>query len=76
MADSTLNKLIQLIAAPDSAEVRQAAIKVSGVVASARERGLVKALLGALAESDAIVRIEAAEALGRLQAEEALPQLA
>ncbi len=77
MADSTLNKLVQLIgASAGAAPLRQAAIRVCGVVGSARERALVRALLDVLAESDGNVRIAAIEALGQLQIEEALPQFA
>ena len=77
MADSTLNKLIQLIGAGDGAVgLRQAAIKVGGAIGSLRERALVKALLAVLSETDGNLRIAAIESLGRLQVEEALPQLA
>jgi HEAT repeat protein len=76
MADSTLNKLIHLIGDSAAPDLRHAAITLSGAVGSARERGLVQALLGVLGESDAILRIGAIQALGQLQVEEALPQLA
>lgn len=76
MADPTLNKLIHLIADNGAAPIRQAAIKVSGTVGSVKERALVKALLGVLSETDANLRIGAIEALGQLQVEESLPQLA
>mgnify|MGYP001559930413 CR=1 FL=1 len=77
MADSTLNKLVQLIGANDGAvALRQAAIKVGGVVGSSKERGMVKALLGVLGEADGNLRVAAIEALGHLQIEEALPQFA
>ncbi|MCI0683525.1 MAG: HEAT repeat domain-containing protein [Gemmataceae bacterium] len=76
MADSTLNKLIHVIAENGAPALRQAAIKVSGVVGSVKERGLVKALLAALTDSDANLRIDAIQALGQLQVEEALPRLA
>lgn len=77
MADSTLNKLVQLVSAGNgSAPLRQAAIRVCGAVGSSKERGLVKALLAVLGESDANLRIGAIESLGQLQVEEALPQFA
>jgi hypothetical protein len=75
MADSTLKKLIQLIEAADDAELRRAAVRVAGVVGSAKERGLVKALLALLDGTDAALRLDAVEALGRLGADEALPRL-
>jgi len=75
MADSTLNKLVRLIADNGAAVLRQAAIKVSGTVGSVKERGLVKALLDVLGDSDANLRISAIEALGQLQVEESLPRL-
>jgi HEAT repeat protein len=75
MADSTLNKIIGLIESPDHNDLRQAAIRVAGVVAGGKEKGLVKALLGALDDEDVDVRNSAINALGRLQAEDALPRL-
>lgn len=76
MADATINKLINLIAANGDAELRPAAIRVGGALGSLKERGLIKALTDVLAEENPAVRIPAIEALGRLQAEEVLPRLA
>jgi HEAT repeat protein len=75
MADSTLNKVIQLIAGKDNGELRLAAIQVGGAIGTAKERGLVKAILGALDDADPGLRTTAIAALGRLQVEEALPRL-
>jgi HEAT repeat protein len=75
MADSTLKKLVQLIAAEEDAELRRAAARVAGAVGSARERDLVKALVAVLDGDDAALRAAALEALGRLGADEALPRL-
>jgi len=75
MADSTLNKIIHLIDANNDGDLRQAAIRVAGVVAAGKDKSLVKALLGALEDEDVDVRRTAINALGRLQAEEALPRL-
>jgi hypothetical protein len=76
MADSTLNKIATLIGdAETSTELRQAALRVAGAVGSGKERALVKALLGALQDSDAQVRALAVEALGNLHVEEVLPHL-
>src|SRR5436309_3306014 len=76
MPDSTLNKIIQLIATPETPpELRQSALRVAGLVGSAKERGLVKALLAVLAEKDPLLRALAVEALGHLRVDEVLPHL-
>src|SRR4051812_10528009 len=75
MADSTLNKLLQLVAGSQPKELRHAALRVLGVVGAAKERNLVKTLLAALDDDDPELRIAAIEALGQLQAEESLPSL-
>ncbi len=74
MADVTLKKLVQLIGAAEG-ELRRAAVLVAGAVGSAKERDLVKALLAVLDEAGSPLRPVAVEALGRLGADEALPQL-
>ncbi len=76
MADSTLNKIIELIAAPDTPpELRRAALRVAGTVGSAKERALVKALMNTLESNDGELRALAVEALGQLRVEEVLPHL-
>jgi len=72
MADKTLSKLVSLIAGADSPELRHAAILVSGGVGTAKDKGLVKALLKILLENDAEARPAALAALGQLRVEEAL----
>src|SRR5258708_30164363 len=74
MADATLAKLIDLIAAP-SPELRQAALKVAGSVGSSKDKALVKGLLAALDDDDAGVRAAAIDAVGQLKLEEALKRL-
>jgi HEAT repeat protein len=75
MADGTLTKLLQTITSNDSRDLRLAALKVLGVVGSAKERSLVKTLLEVLADADQELRIAAIETLGQLQVEEALNPL-
>jgi hypothetical protein len=75
MADSTLAKLIHLIAAPEIPALRRAATLVSGSVGSSKDRNLVKALLANLPSDDIDLRLAAIDALGRLRAEEALGPL-
>src|SRR5262245_56521380 len=75
MADATLNKLIGLITSSEGLELRRAAVVVAGRVGSARDRALVKTLLGLVEKPGAPLRLEAVEALGLLQAEEVLPRL-
>jgi HEAT repeat protein len=75
MADSTLKKLVHLIASAGDAELRRAAVRVAGAVGPSKERDLVKALIAALDDADAGLRAAAIEALGQLGAEEALPRL-
>jgi HEAT repeat protein len=76
MADSTLKKLMQLISSNEPVELRRAAVLVAGVVGQARDRSLIKTLLPVLQDADPELRVSAIEALARLHAEEALPQLA
>src|SRR5262245_46881011 len=75
MADSTLKKIIQLIAAHDDPAVRRAAVLVGGAVGSAKDRELVNALLPLLDNDDGELRRAAIDALGLLGADEALPRL-
>lgn len=74
MADATLTKLLHVISASDAKELRRAALKVLGSVGS-RNGKVVKTLLGALKDADPDLRIAAIEALGLLQADEALKPL-
>ncbi len=76
MADSTLKKLVELIGAADRGELRRAAVLVAGAVGTAKDRGLVKALLPLLYDADPALRRTAVETLGALRADEALPLLA
>jgi HEAT repeat protein len=75
MADATLTKLVDLFTTAPSPELRLAALKVAGSVGSAKDRGLVKGLLATLEDADASLRAAAAEAVGQLKIEEALPRL-
>ncbi|HWY85852.1 MAG TPA: hypothetical protein VNX28_03955, partial [Gemmataceae bacterium] len=75
MADSTLAKLIHLIAAPDLPALRRAATLVSGSVGTSKDRNLVKALLANLPSDDLELRLAAIDALGRLRVDEALGRL-
>jgi HEAT repeat protein len=75
MADSTLKKLMELIASKDQADLRRAAILVAGAIGPTKDRTLVKTLLPVLSEADPALRQRAIEALGQLRAEEALPAL-
>src|SRR5438132_141026 len=75
MADSTLAKLVHLTSAAESAELRRAAVLVCGTVGTAQDKGLVKALLANLCETDLELRVASLDALGRLRAEEALAAL-
>lgn len=75
MADATLNKLVDLIASAESADLRQAAIRVAGGIAPGPHKGLTKALLDALADPSTELRTTAIEAVGKLRIEEALPAL-
>ena len=77
MPDSVTKKLIELIATADTEnpELRRAATLVAGAVGSTKDRGLIEALLGVLEDPDSALRITALDALGRLQAEEALPRV-
>lgn len=76
MADATLNKISQLVASAEAPkELRRAAVKIAGAVGSAKEKALVKGLLALLQGDDAELRAAAAEALGELRVEEALPHL-
>lgn len=76
MADATLNKISQLVASAEAPkELRRAAVKIAGAVGSAKEKALVKGLLALLQGDDAELRAAAAEALGELRVEEALPYL-
>jgi len=75
MGDTTLKRLISLIAASDNIEVRRAAVRVAGALKPSKELALNRALLGVLAEDDTGLRGLAVEALGEARAEEALPRL-
>jgi HEAT repeat protein len=75
MADNTLNKLVALITSPEQVELRRAAVLVAGHLGSAKDRALVKTLLALVEDGETTLRLEALEALGRLQVEEILPRL-
>jgi len=74
MADATLTKLLHVVADSDSKELRRAALTVLGSVGT-KDAKLVKTLLDALKDADPDLRIAAIEALGQLQADEALKPL-
>lgn len=74
MADATLTKLLHVVSSSDSKELRHAALTVLGSV-GAKDAKLVKTLLDALKDADQDLRIAAIEALGQLQADEALKPL-
>jgi hypothetical protein len=76
MADATLNKLVQLLTAAPTPELRLAALRVAGNVGAAKDKGLVKALLATLDEADPDLRSAAVQAVGQLKIDEALPRLA
>jgi HEAT repeat protein len=75
MADNTLSRLLDIVATSTAFEMRLAALKVLGEIATAKERKVVNTLLTTLEDSDQDIRIAAIEALGRIQAEEALKPL-
>lgn len=75
MAEATLSKLTQLIAAGPTPEIRKAALHVIGAVAPSPDKTLVKTLLDTLQDSDVELRTSAIDALGQLKVEEALPHL-
>src|SRR5438552_1606525 len=75
MADKTLGKLLDLISTSASLDARLAAVKVSGLIGSAQDRGLVHALLALVSDSDLDLRLSAIEALGQLGAEAAMLRL-
>lgn len=74
MADATLNKLLHLVSDGDSTEIRRAALKVVGSVGS-RDTKLIKTLLACLTDPEEDLRIAAIEALGQLEADQALKAL-
>lgn len=74
MADSTLNKLLDLITDGDSTDIRRAALKVVGSVGG-KDGKLVKTLLATLNDPEQDLRIAAIEALGQVQADDALKPL-
>jgi len=75
MPDNTLSRLLHLVSDSDAKDLRAAAIRVLGKVGGPTERNVVKTLLEVLADSDEELRVAAIEALGQLQAEEALKPL-
>lgn len=75
MADTTLSKLIHLLTAVEAPELRRAAARVSGSIGTSKDRNLVKALLANLQDTDLELRLTSIEALGQLQAEDALEPL-
>jgi HEAT repeat protein len=75
MADGTLSKLTQLMAGGDKPMLRRAAVMVAGTVATARDKGVVQALLANLQDPDADLRIASIEAMGNLHVEESLGSL-
>ncbi len=74
MADATLTKLLHVVANSDAKELRHAALKVLGSVGGNNGK-VVKTLLEALKNDDQELRIAAIDALGQLQADEALKPL-
>ncbi|MBI2808773.1 MAG: HEAT repeat domain-containing protein [Planctomycetes bacterium] len=74
MPDATLTKLIRLAAESESTEMRLAALNVIGSVGS-KDAKVVKTLLDVLADPEQELRIAAIDALGQLQADEALKPL-
>jgi hypothetical protein len=75
MADSTLAKLLQVIDKGESAELRRAAVLVSGSVGTDKDRDLVRSLLRILHEDQVDLRLAAIDSLGRLRADEGLEPL-
>jgi hypothetical protein len=75
MADSTLAKLTGLCTDAPTAEVRLAALRVAGHVASAKDKGLANAIVATLDEADSALRIAAIEAIGQLRIDGALGRL-
>lgn len=75
MADSTLSRLLQIVASGETKELRHAALTVLGSVCGAAERNVVKTLVATLDDEDQDLRMAAIEALGQLHAEEALTSL-
>ena len=74
MADNTLSKLLHVVAAGDSTEIRWAALRVLGLVGT-NDGKVVKALLETLKDPEEDLRIAAIEALGQLQVEDSLNPL-
>jgi hypothetical protein len=74
MADSTLKKLMELIASDQAPEMRRAAIMVAGTIGPSKDRALTRTLLPVLDDTDPALRWSSIEALGQLRAEEALPR--
>ncbi|HZZ81120.1 MAG TPA: HEAT repeat domain-containing protein [Gemmataceae bacterium] len=74
MADATLNKLLQVISGDEAKELRHAALTVLGSVGTKNGK-VVKTLLETLNDADQDLRIAAIDALGKLQAEDALRPL-
>lgn len=74
MLDATSKKLLRLLQAANSTEVRSAAALVLGEVGT-RDAELGPALCQALRDADASVRLQALTAVGKLKLEQALPEL-
>lgn len=74
MADSTLSKILHLVAEGESTEVRLAALKVLGAVGT-KDGKVAKTLLQTLEDSEESLRIAAIEAIGQLRIEEGLSSL-
>jgi len=74
MPDATLTKLLHIVAGGESKELRHAALTVLGSVGS-KDAKLVKTLVGVLDDGDLDLRIAAIDAIGELQAEDALGTL-
>ena len=71
MADATLTKLLHVVANSDAKELRHAVLRVLGTIGGKNGK-VVKTLLDALKDADQDLRIAAIEALGQLQADDAL----
>jgi HEAT repeat protein len=75
MADTTLKRIVALLAEAPTVDLRRSAIVIAAEVGNAKEAALVKALLAAAEDADPAIRLPAIEALGKLRAEAALGRL-
>jgi hypothetical protein len=76
MADTTLAKLTELCTTAPTPELRLSALRVAGHVGSAKDKGLVKAVVATFDEPDPALRIAAIEAAGQLKVDAVLARLA